>query len=107
MSDEDGENLSLHKKQRLMEEDSFNNLNTTVDVNETPTSSKNGFNKPSTSKKKKQASNPFIIHEANETNNQIPSDSESESSNEGSTSEFIDDNEYNECISLYHRSLNN
>ena len=105
-SDEDCENLSLHKKQRLMEEDSFNNLNKSVDVTETSTSSKNDFNKPSTSKKKKQTSNPFIIHEAVETDNQIPSDSESESSR-GSVPDFIDNNEYNQSISFYHRSLKN
>ena len=105
-SDEDCENLSLHKKQRLMEEDSFNNLNKSVDVTETSTSSKNDFNKPSTSKKKKQTSNPFIIHEADDSNNEIPSDSESESSR-GSMPDFIDDNEYNDSPSFYHRSLKN
>ena len=89
-----------------MEEDSFNNLNKTVDVTETSTSSKNDFNKPSTSKKKKQTSNPFIIHEADDSNNEIPSDSESESSR-GSMPDFIDDNEYNDSPTFYHRSLKN
>ena len=79
------------------------------DIYKASTSSNNDLNstlenKTSTSKKK-QISNPYIIHEADETNSQSLSGSESEDCDTGSMSSFIDDTNYETNISFYQSML--
>ena len=108
-SNEECEFFSPQKKLRLIGQSCINDLNNPNDVYKasTSSSSKNDFNlslENKTPTSKKQILNPYIIHEADETNSQSLSESESGDCDTGSSilSFINDDDDDDTPISFYH-----
>ena len=89
----------------MIGQSSINDLNNPCDKNKASTSSNNDLNLTleniASTSKKKQTYNPYINYEADESNSQSLSGSESEGCDTGSMSSFIDDTNYETNISFY------